>query len=254
MPSDLFGTVSSRRAASRSRRPSLLFISAVGHLVVFLLIIVVSLRATGPLPEPRARVVFTTESRVVQMINAPRRPARRPLQASSVAIPMSSTPMIDSPRDTRAPVEPPPTIDAEPQDASGGGALARFTGPPQIGVDHGDGSSGTGLGPVERVEPRPAVRRPQRLAPGIREPRKVFTVTPAYPRLAEAAHIQGTVILEITVGEKGGVDAIAVLRSVPALDQAAIDAVRRWRYESAELNGTPIPVIITVTVNFSLAR
>ena len=61
-------------------------------------------------------------------------------------------------------------------------------------------------------------------------------------------------ILEITVGEKGGVDATVVLRSVPALDQAAIDAVRRWRYEPAELNGTAIPVIITVTVNFSLAR
>jgi len=95
---------------------------------------------------------------------------------------------------------------------------------------------------------------PRRLAPGIREPKKIVNVTPEYPRLAQAAHIQGTVILEITVGEQGTVDAVRVLRSVPTLDQSAIDAVRRWRYEPGALNGTVIPVIITVTVNFSLGQ
>ena len=61
-------------------------------------------------------------------------------------------------------------------------------------------------------------------------------------------------ILEIVVGEQGNVDAVTILRSVAALDQAAIDAVRRWKYEPGALNGTAIPVIITVTVNFSLGQ
>ena len=133
MPSDLFGSVSSRRAASRSRRPSLLFISAIGHLVVFLLIIVASLRATGPLPEPRARVTFTSEARIVRMTDAPRRLPRHTAPASSVAAPTLSIPAIDLLRDTRAPVEAPPTIGADSQDP-GGAALVALGGPPRIGV------------------------------------------------------------------------------------------------------------------------
>jgi protein TonB len=43
-----------------------------------------------------------------------------------------------------------------------------------------------------------------------------------------------------------------VLRSVPLLDQAALDAVRQWEYEPTLLNGVPVPVIMTVTVNFTL--
>jgi len=43
-----------------------------------------------------------------------------------------------------------------------------------------------------------------------------------------------------------------VLRSIPLLDQAAIDAVKQWEYEPTLLNGVPVPVVITVTVQFTL--
>ena len=255
MPSDLFGTVSSRRVNAPARGPSLLFLSAIGHLLIFLVVIVASLRATGPLPEPRTSVIFTPETRVVRIADARTDPPRRTPQASNAAPTSSPIPTLETPIDNRAPVEAPFTI-AQPVPNAGGSGVIVFNGPLQQGPGDWDGVGGPGLGPVQRVEqpPAPVRQAPRRMAPGIREPKKIVNVTPEYPRLAQAAHIQGTVILEIIVGEQGNVDAVTVLRSVPALDRAAIDAVRRWRYEPGALNGTPIPVIITVTVNFSLGQ
>ena len=75
---------------------------------------------------------------------------------------------------------------------------------------------------------------------------------PVYPQIARAAAVQGVVILELVIGEDGAVSNARVLRSIPLLDQPALDAVRQWRYEPTLLNGVPTPVIMTVTVNFSL--
>jgi protein TonB len=60
------------------------------------------------------------------------------------------------------------------------------------------------------------------------------------------------VILECTLGPDGRIVDIRVLRGVPLLDQAALEAVRRWEYEPTLLDGQPVPVIMTVTVNFKL--
>jgi protein TonB len=73
-----------------------------------------------------------------------------------------------------------------------------------------------------------------------------------YPDLARAARVQGTVILEATIDETGAVTNVKVLRSIPLLDRAATDAVRRWRYTPTRLNGVPVPVLMTVTVTFTL--
>jgi protein TonB len=60
------------------------------------------------------------------------------------------------------------------------------------------------------------------------------------------------VVLEATIDAQGRVTDVRVLRSVPLLDQAAIDAVRRWEFSPTHLNGVAIPVVMTVTVNFAL--
>ena len=73
-----------------------------------------------------------------------------------------------------------------------------------------------------------------------------------YPAEALAARIQGVVILEAVIGVDGRVNDARVLRSIPLLDQAAVDAVRQWEYTPTLLNGVPTPVIMTVTVNFSM--
>jgi len=84
----------------------------------------------------------------------------------------------------------------------------------------------------------------------IKAPVKIKDVKPVYPAMAQSAGVSGAVIIEATIGPDGKVIDAKVLRSVPLLDQAALDAVRQWEYSPPLLNGVPVPVIITVTINF----
>jgi len=60
------------------------------------------------------------------------------------------------------------------------------------------------------------------------------------------------VILETLIGVDGKITNARVLRSVPMLDQAALDAVMQWEFTPTRLNGQPVPVLMTVTVQFTL--
>jgi protein TonB len=91
---------------------------------------------------------------------------------------------------------------------------------------------------------------PVRVGSSIAQPQKIYDVEPNIPATAAQAGVHGTVILEIIIGADGAVSSTKVLRSIPMLDQAALDAVRRWRYRPTLINGQPVPVIMTVTVNF----
>jgi len=86
----------------------------------------------------------------------------------------------------------------------------------------------------------------------IRPPTKVKDVKPVYPDAARSARVQGMVIVEATIGANGKVIDAKVLRSVPMLDQAALDAVKQWEFTPTLLNGKPVPVVMTVTINFKL--
>ena len=97
-----------------------------------------------------------------------------------------------------------------------------------------------------------ATAAPIRLHAGITAPRKIVDVAPVYPSIAQAARKQGVVILETVIDARGNVQSVHVLRSVPLLDDAAVAAVRQWRFTPALLNGEPVPVVMTVTVNFKL--
>lgn len=72
------------------------------------------------------------------------------------------------------------------------------------------------------------------------------------PEVARQAGVTGVVILEVTIGADGTVTDARILRSIPLLDKAALDAVRQWRYEPTLRNGAPVPVILTVTVAFEV--
>lgn len=85
----------------------------------------------------------------------------------------------------------------------------------------------------------------------IRPPTKTKDVRPVYPAIAQQARVQGVVTIEATIGPDGKVAEARVIRSVPLLDQAALDAVRQWEYTPTLLNGVPVPVVVTVTINFT---
>jgi protein TonB len=77
-------------------------------------------------------------------------------------------------------------------------------------------------------------------------------VTPVYPPLARQTRISGTVRLHAIIGKDGSVQQLEVMSGHPLLVQAALEAVRQWRYRPTLLNGEPVEVDTTIDVIFSL--
>ena len=100
--------------------------------------------------------------------------------------------------------------------------------------------------------PPPPPPAPVRVGGNIKPPTKTKDVRPTYPSIAQSARVQGVVIIEATIGPDGRVQEAKVLRSIALLDAAALDAVKQWVFTPTTLNGVPVPVIMTVTVNFTL--
>jgi TonB family protein len=93
-------------------------------------------------------------------------------------------------------------------------------------------------------------REPIRVGSNIQESKLIHKVDPVYPDSAKMARVSGVVILQVTVGVEGNVLEAQVLRGHPLLDQAALEAVRQWRYSPTMLNGAVVPVIATVSLRF----
>jgi TonB family protein len=89
-----------------------------------------------------------------------------------------------------------------------------------------------------------------RVGGDIVEPKKIRDVKPVYPSIAAAAAVEGTVIIEAIVGVDGTVQNARVIRSIPLLDEGALDAVRQWLYTPTRLNGRPVEVLVTISITF----
>jgi TonB family protein len=96
------------------------------------------------------------------------------------------------------------------------------------------------------------VHKPLRVGGEIKVPTKIRDVKPDYPADARAARVQGVVIIEAVIDADGQVAASRVLRSIPGLDEAAMQAVQQWRFTPTMLNNAPSAMLMTVTVNFRL--
>lgn len=86
----------------------------------------------------------------------------------------------------------------------------------------------------------------------IKPPLKTKNVPPVYPPVAKQARIEGSVIIEVTIGTDGKVKDTKVVRSVKILEDAAVTAMRGWEFKPTIVNGQPVQVIMTVPINFSL--
>ena len=108
------------------------------------------------------------------------------------------------------------------------------------------------LGDSDRSAGGSNSNEPFRIGDGIRPPAKIVNADPVYPPEARDARVQGVVILEATISRTGEVRDVEVLRSVPLLDEAAVAAVRQWRYEPTLVDGEPVSILMTLTINFQL--
>ncbi len=168
------------------------------------------------------------------------------------AAPMPTTPLAAQAHYDGAPTAAPPTIN--PEDSSS--ALPA----PDVPVSDVSGSGDLGAIVegggrfVAPPPPAPRVAAPVRVSELVQPPRKIVDVRPAYPVIARQARVEGTVILEAILDRDGRIDHARVVRSIPLLDAAALDAVRQWRYTPTVLNGQPVQVLMTVTIRFTLQQ
>ena len=117
------------------------------------------------------------------------------------------------------------------------------------------GVAGGVLGGIPGAPPPPPPPKPKaaiRVGGNVQNSKLIQKIDPIYPELAKRARVAGFVLLQVTVDEQGMVSGIKLIRGHPLLNQSAIDAVGQWRYSPTLLNGEPVPVIATVTVNYVL--
>lgn len=94
---------------------------------------------------------------------------------------------------------------------------------------------------------------PIRVGGDVQPPVKLVAPSPQYTEIARKARIQGVVIVEAIIDKEGNVTNVKILKGLPmGLDQAAADAVTKWKFKPATLNGRPVAVIYNLTVNFRL--
>ncbi len=101
----------------------------------------------------------------------------------------------------------------------------------------------------------PKVATPQRVrvSAGVQEGMLIHKVQPTYPPLARTARIQGAVVLQAVISKAGTIENLHLVSGQPMLVQNAMDAVKQWRYLPYILNGEPVEVETTITVNFTLS-
>jgi protein TonB len=228
------------------RKPSVLMLSILVHAAVLFLLATAELWSPiSNWPVPHEVLAFSEHQRQVRLddIELPRAPSAR--AAGTPAAPSVDTfpelaPVIASsgiaPDSGREPTSGRPGLPGGVE-TSGGGAIEVI---------------GTTSAPPPPPPPKP--QAPIRPYSGIRAPEKIVNVAPIYPPLARASHVQGVVIVEATIDNRGNVESARVLRSIPLLDQAALDAVYQWKFTPTLLNGIAVPIIMTVTVNFKLSE
>jgi len=124
-----------------------------------------------------------------------------------------------------------------------------FTVPVRLGND----AEVMAFQPKDQVAFQPKSDDPAlRVGGEIKAPKKIKDVRAVYPPIAREAGVTGVVIIEAKIGADGFIEDARVLKSIPLLDEAALDAVKQWQFEPTLLNGRPVPVMMTTTVNFSL--
>lgn len=231
MPRDMFGDVTSPSVKIGNRKWYTVPVSLGSHLLIVAAIALIPILAPALLPIPDTDIPYIIHA--IKMPDPPPPPRRvEPQPVTPVANPNA------------APIEAPKGITPEAPLQAGFENDQRLD-----SIIVGDPSAGD----VIVAPPKPAApTEPLRVGGIIKTPVKIAGDSPVYPDLAQRVRKQGMVIIEATIDVDGNVINARVLRSEPLLDQAALDAVKTWRYTPTLLNGIPVAVVMTVVVQFQL--
>ena len=241
-------------STKRERRGrSLVFLSLMVHMTILALLIVVPLVYYQGLPE--YQWVSKEEFLTAVVVPPPAKPETF-VQKRRVQVVKLDPAQFVAPTDV--PKKIPVPLDDIPEVSSLNGIIGDSLGGVSGGIPGGipEGLIGgpTSPLPTEAPEPvlQPTKKQPIRVGGNVQASRLIHRVEPEYPELAKRARLSGMVILQVIVSEGGVVEEVKIIRGHPLLNDAALRAVRQWRYSPYFLNGEAIPVTATVTVNFVL--
>lgn len=235
MPGELFR--SELPATPIRRRASVLPVSIAAHVVAIAAFVIAPIFATAELPDPP-----------------------RPLQYAAIEVILPPPPPV-------APAPPGPSPTSDPAKPPLDAPAALLPEPAVVVTGHGTGpivdggfeagmrgiDGGLPSRGVEALPPLPAVPAgPVKVGGQIKAPRRLVSVAPVYPPIAQQARVEGEVEIEAVIGEDGRVRDARVKRGKPLLNDAALAAVRQWTFTPTTLNGEAVAVIMTVTVVFTL--
>jgi len=233
MPRDLFGDVTRPSISLGNRKWYTVPVSLLSHFAIVIAIILVPLLAPAWMPSPwQGRIGAVVMDLVPPTPPPPPSRVRRDQPAVDPRLAPVTAP------ETIAPEKP---LDLDWQESTAPGIIGGTDNIEQV------------IAPPP-VMPQAPPTAPLHVGGAVRPPVRTRHADPVYSPIALAARIQGIVIIEATIGADGRVINARILRSVPLLDQSALDAVRQWEYTPTMLNGVPVPVIMTVTVQFTLSR
>jgi protein TonB len=232
MPADLFRP--NVVATPSRRRVSVLPVSIALHALAIAAFLIAPLLADVELPPPNQRLALPYIA--VLPIAPPVAVRRKSESTRPPSNTLAAAPLV-------APDQIPPERDFGTTSSVVPGADMRLI----DGVD-----PGVIAGPPPPPPPPPPVVEPVRVGGRIQAPRKIKSVPPVYPTIAQSSRVQGTVILEALIGLDGRVEQVRVLKPVLLLTDAAVTAVRQWEFTPTTLNGQPVQVVMTVTVDFKL--
>jgi protein TonB len=224
----------------RGRRSITLPLSIALHTAGAIALVVIPLLVAEETPEPQSGVrAFLVEPLSVA-------PPPPPPPARAAAAPRVEPKPRPQQQAFVAPVEVPTEI--TPEDAIDLGGVDAGS---ADGVEGGVPGGVVG-GIVGGLPDAPAPVVPVRVGGDVREPKRISAVQPVYPELAVRARLQGTVVVEATLNERGRVVNVSLVQGSPMLTESALEAVSKWVYSPTLVNGVPTPVIMTVKVHFRL--
>lgn len=243
-----------RKKGARQRWLSLPLAVAL-HLLVLSSLVFAQYWSVDTVPEPQVTEAFQVTLPLpppplaAQRGTAAPRPVPRPATPTAVPDqpPRPTQPTVGSDR----PIPPPAPADDSrvglPDGIEHGDPLGKPGGDPN-GVPGGVPNS---VALPDAPPPQPD--EPIRYRSDMTRPQIVYRVSPQYTEVARTARLQGTVIVEAVIDEGGRVRDVQILKGLPmGLDRSAANAVAQWRFTPATLNGRPLKVIYTLTVNFTV--
>ena len=234
----------------KTNKPWTVFISMVLQVAFLALLILIPLIYTEALPKTLMSSILLAPPpppppppppAAVQVVHV--KPVAHLMEAGKLVAPKAI------PKDVKIikEEEAPPDVGAGMVGGVPGGVAGGSMGGVIGGVIGGAGST---------AAPPPPKVSPKRITVGgnVQAAHLVNRVQPVYPPLARQTRISGTVKLHAIIGKNGAVEQLQVVSGHPLLVQAALDAVRQWRYQPTLLNGEPVEVDTEIDVIFSLAQ